>query len=561
VPKVKRSANVEDLVFDFPLEGDDPIQVDQELVDPEFLSFNEAISPTPGTKTITKWRYRAIILRKNERNTKTNQKALLDENYLKARGPQKIKQLSSYSCCVPELHKHLPRPKKIYKSNLFPRHSFDQSIIDMYPTFQAMDETVRDANPGDYVWVTFEDLSNKKSGIYLGPIADATSNAKVSQEESALAKHEQRPPAEDVFNTLPPQGQSIPKPRPNPAFVGQPGWYVVPPDYEIPRSNAVDSNEIGGGEIYQSIQNVENGRYLSKYNEDFARQVTDYENGVVDARRQYPTGVPVLPITYENYDDVRHGFGANSQFSSPLVQLRADVQNDLAQVRFIANRLGAVLSIARGGEEIKDSNSKIPGIRNVYSSVNLFSRSSSLQPNLPEDYFEFEYFITKDRKKEIDIFGKNKNKGKYYFRVWALSKLPPGTSYQNPDNGAIYKVQDRMLKVLTCRCENQKDPAREEEYRVNVIDLTQILKDYGFRRVEPTKPWRDHCNPAKIEKYREKEPEEISSRWDYFYSKRQIFLNDTTWDDVQETVGKGIKKQFRKLGNYIAKNGYWGPWK
>jgi len=92
-------------------------------------------------------------------------------NWLAALPGFEKKPLLEIKVRIPELHSMLPDPSE-YGNTSGPH----QKIIDMYPSFIAVDEEVSEDKPapGDIVLVDFGDKENMEQPLYLGKIAEGT---------------------------------------------------------------------------------------------------------------------------------------------------------------------------------------------------------------------------------------------------------------------------------------------------------------------------------------------------------------------------------------------------
>jgi hypothetical protein len=73
-------------------------------------------------------------------------------------------QITMIKARIPEVH-HYPVPE-----SLEPTSGPHQSIIEMYPTYVSKELNMPPPEPGTLIWVDYEDRTNFKHPIYLGPV-------------------------------------------------------------------------------------------------------------------------------------------------------------------------------------------------------------------------------------------------------------------------------------------------------------------------------------------------------------------------------------------------------
>jgi hypothetical protein len=461
-------------------------------------------------------------------------------------------------------------PSKEYTSDQIKElsvNSTDYIAIEAHTLFSTVRDDVPPANAGDIVWVGYESPSTRSGPVYYGPVDFRPMNSGPPAGDNRTAKstmEQANRGGTSLTATSAPEGDSVGKPTNAPASsnCSDKGWFISP----IPLSEVAPATQRRAGQIpdkivRNSVQDINEGEYLSQFYPELARQIQDYQNGVVDARTPYPVYGPatnpyIKPIT----DTPRYGWGSRSgisetQVMNPENEIRADVGEDLAKAKTALNSLGAVMSIAKTGEEIRlasvnrDRGTVVPGYKYLKTTVDLNFDNSSLSRSQP-GYFQFEYLLTRDKRPQEGYFSKNR-RGKFYFNVWALSNKPPGLEYTDPVTGQIFRVERRELNVLVCRDGDERQPAKTEKYTANVVNLTKIMRAYGFNRVTPKKPWLDHCNPRKVEKYQNREYKEISPQWHHFYNKRKYIeldeILENAWDKASDTVEEQVRKWIRKF--------------
>lgn len=85
-------------------------------------------------------------------------------------------------CIIPELHCMIPDPEQLGSS-----HGPSQQIIDLYPTFIAMDDTIPVPAIGSIINLDFEDKQNFEGPIFLGAVGQQSVNLGAEGLESAAA--------------------------------------------------------------------------------------------------------------------------------------------------------------------------------------------------------------------------------------------------------------------------------------------------------------------------------------------------------------------------------------
>ncbi len=141
---------------------------------------------------------------------------------------------------IPELHAHLPIPKKVVKisqnesefDNLSSaaapcrlRYKIDNTIMDMYPQITGYGQASNMPQLGSYVRVDFANRSSMQGGFYLGPLTDRGAifttqlydMASTSFNKSAIEPKEQNitTQPEGQFNTPTVSSETqVPKPKP-----------------------------------------------------------------------------------------------------------------------------------------------------------------------------------------------------------------------------------------------------------------------------------------------------------------------------------------------------------
>ena len=183
-----------------------------------FSRANIAIEKTNFTGILPeKGPYVAIALRL-ESNIVDKQKS--EENWLQRAQPgygsshqSEEAPIYSVKARIPELHAHLPIPKK-FESGHGQESAYDQldksksdssdrTIVDMYPTFACKPGTPI-PQPGSLIWVDFSDRF-RANGICLGPLSDKSS----PQTKKVYGKSSK---PFDIGNQV--DGQSLPTSKP-----------------------------------------------------------------------------------------------------------------------------------------------------------------------------------------------------------------------------------------------------------------------------------------------------------------------------------------------------------
>lgn len=120
-------------------------------------------------------RFKGIVLR-DETQAQGNTGGVID-SILSMFGGGGERPRQKYKVRIPELH-IFPVPNKVSSStNPEQDPGPHQAIIDMYPTFVAQSTQTESAQPGDIVWVTYENINEQEGPIYLGPIVSRVAGA------------------------------------------------------------------------------------------------------------------------------------------------------------------------------------------------------------------------------------------------------------------------------------------------------------------------------------------------------------------------------------------------
>ena len=120
-------------------------------------------------------RFKGIVLRDE---TDVQEQGFIDAVY-KVLGDNTNLNIAAYKVRIPEVH-ILPVPDKVSSAtgaNVEQDPGAHQAIIDMYPTFVAATTQTETAQPGDIVWVTFQNIEERIGPIYLGPIKSRVQGA------------------------------------------------------------------------------------------------------------------------------------------------------------------------------------------------------------------------------------------------------------------------------------------------------------------------------------------------------------------------------------------------
>lgn len=120
-------------------------------------------------------RFKGIVLRDE---TESQEQSFIDAVY-GLLGDNTNLSIAAYKVRIPEVH-ILPVPNKVSSAsgaNVEQDPGPHQAIIDMYPTFLAASTQTETAQPGDIVWVTFQNIEERIGPIYLGPIKSRVQGA------------------------------------------------------------------------------------------------------------------------------------------------------------------------------------------------------------------------------------------------------------------------------------------------------------------------------------------------------------------------------------------------
>ena len=425
--------------------------------------------------------YRGVVLRRNHNISSSTTTPAITwlANIFASRGEESSEQipgeLQSYQVYIPELMTNLP-PVTRYVSIHTPDP--EHKKIDLYPTFISADSNVPSAVEGDIVLVDFGNRVNMTDPVYLGP--------------------------------------SFPKPYGDYAD----GQYIGARDaMNAPCSYGSKPNSTTGEDILDRT-----GRFLS----DAASALNPFSGLFSDNDSQKPTSAAPAacqdnePYYFNNdgtstsrpkmkrvripFDKMRYDHASGGGY--PKVYMREDVARDIMSIKDIVNNLGGVLGTYGGSRALtnynpNNKNASTTSFHYTNMAFDIYSPGGSIDPR--SNPKTCEYVVTRSVEEN--------SRGRYYFDIWARSDKP-NARYKG------YRVEKVKLKALNCNRPGTGRPAREVEVVGYYINLWQIIKDHGFKRISGRAGFYTNCGGG------------AASEWWHMQSHRGLVEGVSRWGDV-----------------------------